>query len=281
MSGPASAARREATTTAAGNRWRELLAAWAIPAEILAAAPADPHAIPTHLFDPQHQTCSTVAVDAAAAALPNDGTVLDVGCASGAASLPLAALASHVTGVDADPAMVALFERVATAYPIDTAAVTGRWPDVAPLVEVHDVVVSHHVVYNVTELEAFVLELTAHARHRVVLEVTPRHPQTELSGLWQRFHGITRPTRPALEDLLAVLQEVGIRPVVTAASRPAPPQRQPRRLLVAFARRRLCLDPSEDPVIDAALPPDHVVPPPEVVCLWWDGRPRRPAPDGS
>jgi SAM-dependent methyltransferase len=253
----------------AGDAWRAALALWAIPEPIRAAATEDPFGFSAVLFEPDRQAAAAVSTARAREALPMGGTVLDVGCGGGAASFPLVPAA--VTGVDPDPAMVALFERGAAQRSIARRAVLGAWPDVADVVALHDVVVSHHVVYNVAAIEDFLLALTARARHRVVLEVTRRHPQAELNKLWRALHGVARPQTPGVADLLAVLRALGIRAEATDAQRPAPRPAQPRDALVTAVRRRLCLPPSADAEVDRLLPVDHRVPPPLVTCVWWAG----------
>src|SRR2546430_2930411 len=81
----------------AERRWREDLAAWAIPQHILDAAPESPWHFPVELFARRAdaaQSRMTASTLRALEALPMDGSVLDVGCGAGAASLPLAAKAS-------------------------------------------------------------------------------------------------------------------------------------------------------------------------------------------
>ena len=262
-----------AAVTQAGQRWRRLLAQWAIPEPILAAAPDDPFGIPVELFHPRFQVCAPVSTSAARQALKPGGSVLDIGCAGGAASLPLVPPAGSITGVDANPAMVKLFIRVCQERSITGLPVAGRWPDIASQVKPHDVVVSHHVAYNVSVIEDFLLTLNSRARCRVVLEVTPVHPQATLNGLWHRLHGIERPQTPTADDLLVVLRELGLAPHVEPTRRPPPPTPQPRELLVSFTRRRLCFDYTADPEIDRLLPADFTLPPPEAVCIWWDSDP--------
>ncbi|HKC74769.1 MAG TPA: class I SAM-dependent methyltransferase, partial [Chloroflexota bacterium] len=98
----------------AAERWKQALAAWAIPPAILAAAPESPWGFPTELFErradavPAEPTPST---QRALEALPEGGSVLDVGCGAGAASLPLAARAGHLIGVDPSAEMLRAFRR--------------------------------------------------------------------------------------------------------------------------------------------------------------------------
>ena len=56
-------------------------------------------------------------------------------------------------GVDRDPAMLASFTTSAAAAGVRSATVQGEWPDVAIDTPVADVVVCHHVVYNVADIE--------------------------------------------------------------------------------------------------------------------------------
>jgi hypothetical protein len=78
--------------------------------------------------------------------------------------------------------------------------VAGSWPQVAPDVEAADVVVCHHVLYQVTDLPPFVRGLTFHARRRVVVEMIARHPQAWMADLWLRFHGLRRPMAPTADE---------------------------------------------------------------------------------
>ena len=84
-----------------------------------------------------------------------------------------------------------------------------------------DVVVCNHVLYNVADLGPFVVALTDHAHSRVVVELTPRHPASDLNPLWLRFHGLMRPTEPTADDAVAVIREVlGVEPARTTGWRP-------------------------------------------------------------
>src|SRR5207302_224166 len=77
--------------------------------------------------------------------------------------------------------------------------IEGAWPDVADRAPGGDVVVCHHVVYNVPDLVSFAQRLTDHAWRWVVVELTAQHPMSVLNDLWQHFHGLTRPTTPTAD----------------------------------------------------------------------------------
>jgi SAM-dependent methyltransferase len=267
------------------ERWRAALESWAIPPDILAAAPESPWGCPVELFASRaddavtHPTPSNLL---ALEALPEGGEVLDVGCGAGAASLPLAGTAGRLTGVDTNAAMLRAFaDRAAVTF----EAVEGRWPDVADHTPPADVVVANHVIYNVPDLAPFVLRLTDHARRRVVVELTPNHPLSHDSSLWLRFHGVVRPTDPTVADVIDVIRDtLGVDPGRQDWTAPPGGRFARKDDLVAWIRRRLCLPKDRDPEIEEALGPSLDLGgtgfgfgPRPVVTLWWDGSAAPPA----
>jgi SAM-dependent methyltransferase len=262
--------------TAALDRWRDQLGAWAIPEAILAAAPESPWGFPVGLFRTRARRAgdrpATPSNREAARFLPPGGSVLDVGAGGGAASLPLAGAAGKLVAVDESAGMVAAFLAAAEAAGVPAEAVEGRWPEVADRVAPADVVVCHHVLYNVADLAPFVDALTGHARRRVVAELTERHPLVGLGPLWRRFHGLDRPTGPSADDAAAALEALGLR--VTRQD-----WEDSDRLgfddfdaLVAFTRRRLCLPAERDPEVAEALLAAGTR---QVDGTWVSGGPRR------
>jgi len=258
------------------ERWREQLDGWAIPSEILAAAPESPWGYPVGLFRSRARRAgsrpATPSNLEAARSMPEGGSVLDVGAGAGAASLPLAGLAGRLVAVDESPAMVASFLDAADAAGVPAEAVEGRWPEVAGRVGPADVVVCHHVLYNVADLAPFALALTGHARRRVVAELTDRHPLAGLRPLWRRFHDLDRPTGPGADDAVAALGAAGLE--VDRQD-----WEQPDRFgfddfdeLVAFTRRRLCLPAARDPEVAEALLDEGTR---QVDGVWVSGQPRR------
>jgi SAM-dependent methyltransferase len=258
------------------ERWREELEGWAIPEEILAGVPESPWGFPVGLFRSRARRAgnrpATPSTLEAARHLPPGGVVLDVGAGGGAASLPLAGTAGRLVGVDESPAMVASFLAAAEAAGVPAEGVEGRWPGVAGRVGPAEVVVCHHVLYNVADLAPFVDALTGHARRRVVVELTERHPLAGLGPLWRRFHGLERPAGPTADDAVAALGALGL-----------DPSRQDwesqERLgfddldeLVAFTRRRLCLPADRDPEVEDALLEAGTR---RVDGVWVSGGPRR------
>jgi SAM-dependent methyltransferase len=246
----------------AARRWAELQDGRGIPPEILAAAPADPW---TH--DPRDFTAPTDAVDTPSRAAATDllgdgGAVLDVGCGGGAAALALDRLAA-VTGVDRQPDMLEHFTAAAAARDIPCRTVLGTWPEVADDAGRADVVLCHHVLHNVVDLPPFLRALTAAAQRGVVVEMSAEHPLAWLDPLWLRFHDLRRPPSATADDAVAVLQEIGVDPVLARWERTTPARQDP-----AFVTRRLCLPVERIDEVAAALvalPPR----PRRVAALAW------------
>jgi SAM-dependent methyltransferase len=249
-------ARRAPTITEAAGRWAEGLERWAIPEEILVRAPVSPWQHDTAMFVVDDTLDrNTPAAEIARAVLPAaGGSVLDVGCGGGRAAMSLVPLAELVIGVDQSPAMLAEFTRAATAVGARSTTIEGRWPEVAVVTPTADVVVCHHVAYNVADIEPFLLALTAHARLAVVLVLPPRHPLSAWNDAWRHFWGLERPTRPTADDLAEVLAGLGLdaerwdspRPPLARATADTASR-------VRSARRRLCLSEDRDDELAAYL----------------------------
>lgn len=258
----------------AADRWREQLAAWTLPDEIVAAAAVSPWGFdaPAFAVDDTIDRDTVSARWAREVLPPVGGTVLDVGCGGGRSSLPLVPPATELIGVDPRGAMLDEFVAAATRAGVARRTFHGRWPDVADITPIADVAMCHHVVYDVAEIDPFLVALTARARLAVVVELPTRHPMAAWSEGFMHFWQLDRPTGPVADDLIAVVRELGFDPEVSVSPRrrlsawSADPDR-----LVPMARRRWCLPESRDDEIAAFLaehPPAFV---PDVVTLRWPG----------
>jgi Methyltransferase domain len=263
------------------RRWADELASWALPEHITAAVADSPWATPVDVFARRADRAIAAPDGAswrrAAEALAPSGSMLDVGAGAGAASLAHHASLTELTAVDTDPSILEALEARATALGPSLHTIVGRWPDVAAETPAADVVVCHHVFYNVAPLDAFAAALTDHARRRVVVELTAAHPLRVLNPLWKRLHNLDRPTGPTAHDALAVLREAGIDARQERWRRVARPSYPSFGDLVATTRRRLCL-PAErdgelaDALVEFGVDPAHPrdLSADEVVTLWWD-----------
>jgi SAM-dependent methyltransferase len=253
----------------AAERWRRALEAWSIPERILSQAEESPWIHPPALFDVPDVIAPSPSHDRAREALSIDASVLDVGCGGGIAAMALVPEVRTVIGVDHQPEMLTMFRRNAVARSLAVQTIEGNWPDVADQAPVCDVVTAHHVVYNVGDIDPFVRALDEHARCRVVLEMPTRHPLANMDEAWKFFWGLERPTGPTPDDLMEVLDELGLS---ASQQRWSGPMRAANDLDQAarFLRIRLCLPASrEDEVRDFVATHSEPTDRP-LATIWWD-----------
>jgi SAM-dependent methyltransferase len=260
----------------ANDRWRAALADWEIPREIIAKAPASPHGFDPAVFTAAADEALARAEDspsdaAARDALPAGGSVLDVGSGAGAGSLRLADRASTIVAVDQSAALLQAFVERAGWRGADCAVIEGVWPEVAAGTPTADVVVCHHVIYNVPDLASFAAALTTHARQRVVVELTAEHPMRWTAPYWQALHGLERPTRPTVDDAVAVLDELGLVVCRRAWSRSFDPVGDVGPDTIDRLARRVCLPPERHGELRDLVAREPPPPTRQVATLWWAG----------
>ena len=251
------------------EEWANALAQWAIPEEILATAQTSPWIHPPVLFQVPDEINLTISHTRAFEALSAGGSVLDVGCGGGIAAFALAPPAAHVIGVDHQPEMLEMFAENAKKHNVSCEVFEGFWSEIATKVPSVDVVVCHHVVYNVAEIGPFLQELNSHAKSRVVIEMPTQHPLTNMSGAWKHFWNLERPTEPTSVDLMEVLKEIGLDARIQYWTGPLR-NRIDIEQDSEFMRIRLCL-PTErlsevrEYLIEHPLPRAR-----EIATIWWD-----------
>lgn len=234
------------------ERWQEQLLAWAPPPHLPSQAGTSSAAVSVFARRVDHQLAHPSPLVARALdALPEGGTVLDVGAGGGAASLPLASRAARLIAVDSNESMLDELARRASALGLPVEVVHGSWPEVADTVPSADVVVCAHVLYNVVDVPGFMAALTRHARRRVVYEFTQRHPLAHLNPLWRRLHGLDRPEGPTADDAIELLSALGL-DIQVERWRPMPFV-QPFDELVEFTREALRVPPERAGQVAAGL----------------------------
>jgi len=253
----------------AAVRWRDALDAWSIPESILAQAPQSPWIHPPVLFEVPDVITMSPSHDRAREALNETGSVLDVGCGGGIAAFACTPPATRVLGVDHQSEMLIMFAAEAARRGVDVETFDGFWPAIAADVPSADVVTAHHVVYNVGDIVPFLTALSDHAHRRVVLEMPQQHPLATLSGAWEHFWQLTRPTTPTPDDLIDVLSEMGI---AASSELWSGPMRVETNLDQAahFTRIRLCLAPEREGEVREYLAAHPAPAQRELATIWWD-----------
>ncbi len=263
----------------AARRWSDLLQGWAIPGPVLASAPEPPYFFDPEVFE--HAAAEALARDVdtvsdgvARELLPAGGSVLDVGAGGGAASLRLGTGGARVVGVDQSRELLDVFRSLASSAGVRVGAFEGSWPEIAGSVPSADVVVCHNVVYNVASLAEFVEALDAHAKRRVVVELTAEHPLSWTRPYWKALHGLVVPDGPTADDAVAVLAALGLAPQLQRWTRVVQMVGETGPDGLSKIARRLCIGPDRYDELRRVV---AEVPPPtrrDVVTVWWDKRRR-------
>ena len=252
------------------------------PPHILARAPQSPWIHPWPCSPPPAQEPDTPSHRAAREALPDGGTVLDVGCGGGRAAFALTPPAALVVGVDHQQAMLDSFAQAAAAAASTHVEVLGDWPDVAPGTPART---SSCAITSPTTSRRWAVRPGAHREG-----AAPRRPRAAgpapagpEAPLWRRFWGLERPVGPTAEDAA----RCSGRPGSTSGSRSGTTRhrrgRRPgRRGTGALARVRLCLPAERDPEVAAALAELGPAGPRRLATICWQAEAgRRCRPGGT
>ena len=253
----------------ASEKWKKDLEAWSIPKEIIDQAPESPWIHPPSLFQIPSLIELTPSHQKAFEALPIDGSILDIGCGGGIAAFAMGSKASLVIGVDHQSEMLEMFTQNAKQRNVDSRIHEGYWPEIASEVEVADVAVAHHVVYNIQDIVPFIEAMNSHARNRVVIEMPQHHPLSNLSEAWRHFWNLDRPVNPTPQDFMDVLSELEINAHMQLWNGQ---MRQERNLddAVRFTRIRLCLPESREPEVRDFLVNHSASETRPLATIWWD-----------
>jgi SAM-dependent methyltransferase len=208
------------------DRWRRLLEEWALPDELLDTVAESPYGWSPELWKRRaqithEQGTETPTSEIVRSLLPEEGTLLDIGAGTGRASLLHAFAGASLTAVEKNPELAEGFRLCAAELDVAADLIAGSWPEVAGSVGIHDVAVCAHVVYDVQDVEPFLLALSDHARGGVVIELTPEHPWSGLAPYYRALHKLGRPDGPTYRDFVEVVTQVcGVQPQVEVWTRP-------------------------------------------------------------
>lgn len=253
----------------AAQKWAADLSQWAIPESIMSQAPESPWIHPPAMFTLPTEIPDSPSHQRAREAMPIGGSVLDVGCGGGIAAFAIAPPAGTVIGVDHQDDMLKMFAESANAKGFEHQEVLGDWPDVSPQTPKADVVTCHHVAYNVAQIEPFLKALDSHATKRVVIELPQQHPLSSLRKAWKTFWDLDRPVNPTPQDLIEVLEQMGISANLELWQgpklRPIPIEDE-----IRFLRIRLCLDDSRDADLRDFIAAQEPMESRALATIWWD-----------
>jgi SAM-dependent methyltransferase len=252
------------------KNWQEQLASWAIPKEIIEQAPTSPWIHPVELFeiDPDQALKQTPATAAALAGLKDEKSVLDIGCGGGKATFELAGHIKKAIGVDHQSVMLDRYRETAKIKNIEVETYLGDWPQIESVVPIAEVVLVHHVLYNVSDIENFVKALNKHASSRVVLELPVKHPLSAMNPYWKHFWNIERPAGPTAEDALEIIKDFSKDPKIQYYDAPNFKEVAIEKM-VEFNRIRLCLTVEKDQEIleFTKNQPSELR---KLATIWWD-----------
>jgi hypothetical protein len=267
----------------AAAKWKSELEAWAIPEKILSSAPESPWGYSTELFKQRTEEAlrrkNTFSARKALEVMPIAGRVMDIGVGTGAASMPLTSKAFLIVGVDPSAEKLQEFEILTSTHGVQAKRIQGTWPKAEKRVTHADVVISHHLLYNIPDIAPFVQAMDNRALLRVVIEITSEHPLAWMNDLWKHFHGVERPSGPTAADAYAAIKEVGLpAEMQEEVTEPILSGFEEKKDAIALVRRRLCLPPEKDDEIAEALgdrlterdglwttqPTEH-----SVTTIWW------------
>jgi SAM-dependent methyltransferase len=259
-------------TQSLADQWAADLADWALPQEILDQAPEVPWKHSVAMFTVAAEIPDSPSHQRAREALEPGGSVLDIGSGGGRASMAVTPPAGTLTAVDHQQEMLDEFLKAAETRGAIAHTYLGDWPEVAHLVPEADVVVCHHVAYNVSDIVPFLQALNDHARKRVVMEIPMTHPMSNMNALWKEFWGLDRPTQPTPFQLQDICLSLGFAAVLdvwedeTWGARVNLPEAE----RIRQSRIRLCLTEDRDAELAAALLFEKDSKPRSVATLWWD-----------
>ena len=165
--------------------------------------------------------------------------------------------------------MLVNFTQAATRLGVSVSTTEGNWLEIETSVPPADLVISHHVAYNVSDIGGYITSLTTHAARQVIVELPDKHPTSPMSPLWKHFWDLDRPTEPSADLFAEIVRARGYSPTLERFSRaPRKPQLD-NDAYIAFVRTRLCLSPDRDSEVADALRRYGLTESADVATVHW------------
>ena len=138
-------------------------------------------------------------------------SVLDVGGGAGRFALALSVHGKDITVVDASQSMLSELKKSCSSFKIsEIKSVLSEWEQAS--VKTHDGVLCSHVAYGVEDIETFINNIICHTNKHVVFLLFNQSPQAHLAESWELVHKEKRINLPGADELMPVLNEMGISP---------------------------------------------------------------------
>ena len=142
-----------------------------------------------------------------------DDVLVDVGGGAGRNSLPMASRCREVINVEPSPGMLAEYRASADEARITNArSIESGWMETEGVEG--DVLLAAHVAYFVPHIQPFIEKLERSARRRVIIDELTIPPPNQSAGFFRLVYGEDELFVPGPDELLPVLEEMGIRPEV-------------------------------------------------------------------
>jgi SAM-dependent methyltransferase len=119
--------------------------------------------------------------------IDNQTTVLDIGSGSGRWAVPLTGKAKSVTAVEPSEEMLEVIRGKIQSGPGTIKLVKSSWEDAQ--VDIHDIAVCAHAMYNSPDLAQFVGKMERHVRQTCYLAVRLPVADGVISELYKSIHG--------------------------------------------------------------------------------------------
>ena len=196
----------------ASARWKEMVLAVDAQSQRIrsASTPADPWVERSQTYRKNPLRHGDLLVERLTSHITPEKTVLDIGAGGGRYALPVALKCKHLTAIEPSDAMADYFWLSARNANITNVEVIREPWDKANAPQV-DIVISEHTIETVPDAAAFIQKANGHAREKMIVVMDVSSPDSISARIWQEVYGEARCRLPALNNLMGVLFELGIR----------------------------------------------------------------------